>query len=166
MSKFKFIMYSSVIVLLIVGMLSISVVLNNKTYSLPDTNIYTDSITINDIEVLNRIDNKRVDGPNLNGDDINVDLELLPNESYVFRYDITNSTDHDYTLKDFIISCDNNYDVLDYLTVDVQFENGDLLKENTLIPSKTKRTVYVTIKYDKYLNGKQPFKLYFESEFI
>ena len=166
MSKLKFIISSCIIVLLIVGMLSISVVLNNKTYSLPDADVYANNIAINDIEVLNRIDSKRVDGPNLSGDDINVDLILLPNETYTFRYDIVNSTNRDYTLKEFLISCDNNENAGNYLNIDAQFENGELLKENTLIPSKTKRTVYVTIKYNKELNGKQPFKLYFESEFI
>lgn len=165
MSKPKFIVYSSIIVLLIVGMLSLSVVLNNKTYSLPDTEVYTNELSINDIEVLNKIDSKRVDGPNLKNNNIDLYLELLPNETYTFRYDIINSTKKDYTLNEFLISCDNNPYAAEYLTIDAQFENGDLLSKNTLIPSKTKRTVYVTIKYNKNLNGKQAFKLYFESDF-
>lgn len=166
MSKLKAVIVSCVMVLMATALMGGLYIFSSISYSLPDSDIaYQNDITINNIEVLLGVDTYRVDGPNLVGNDIKLDIDLLPNESYTFRYDINNFSEFDYNLKEFIISCDNNDNVLNYIDVDVRFEDGTQVKENTIIPAKTRRTVYVTVKYDKNFNDIQSFRLYFDNLF-
>ena len=164
MSKLRFTIYSSMMVLAIVVLMGGLLIMNNISFSLPEDNPAVEDIEIKNVEVIKSVESERVDGPNIVGKNINLDIDLLPYEVYSFRYDITNLTNSNYLLKDYTISVDNE-DILDNITVEAYYENGDLIKNNTLIPANTKRTIYVTVKYDKNIEDVQSFKLYLDTLF-
>ena len=166
MSKLRAVIISCVLVVMSTALMGGLYIFSNISYSLPDDVEYAaNDITINNIEALSKIDTTRVSGPKLIGNDIDLSLDLYPNEEYVFRYDITNLTDIDYYLKEFIMSCTSDVDVNNHLTIEAKYDNGEQVLDNSNIPSKTKRTVYITIKYDKNEDELRTFDLRFDMLF-
>ena len=99
MTKLRAVIMSGVLCLMATVIMSFMYIFSNVSYSyVPNEFTVSNEIVINSIEVLKGVDAYRVDGPNLVNNDINLDIDLKPNETYKFKFDIVNKTGVNYVL--------------------------------------------------------------------
>ena len=166
MTKLRAVIMSGVLCLMATVIMSFMYIFSNVSYSyVPNEFIASNEIVINNIEVLKGVDPYRVDGPNIVGNDINLDVDLKPYETYKFQFDIVNKTSVNYVLSKVGVNCLNDAKVNDYLTVDMRYEDGTLVTDNTLIPDGVKRIVTVTVSYNKNVSGTKTFNLNFDMNY-
>jgi hypothetical protein len=166
MSKIKALIISGILVLVATVLMGSIYTFGNISYSYVPTFDYKDrDVTIKNVKVVEGIDTTRVDGPSVVGNDINVDIDLEPNEVFTFKYDIVNNTNLDYEFTKMIINCLNDTNVNDYLSVSTYYQDGKPINDKDIITKGTLRTVYVTIAYDKNVSDIQSFILNFDMMF-
>ena len=166
MSKLRATIVSCVLVLMATVIMSFMYIFSNVSYSyVPKEFSAVSKLITNNVQVIQGIEAYRVDGPNINNNDINIELDLKPNETYQFSYDVINKTGVDYELSKVLINCLNDENVNDYLTVDMRYEDGTLVTDKTIIPNKVKRIVTVTISYDKNVSETKTFNLNFDMDY-
>jgi len=165
MSKERATIVVSVFVLVAAVLMGVMYTYNNTeiSYSMSDTSL-VDDIKINNITTISGIDTLRLDGPNIEGHDINVDLDLLPNETYKFSFDLVNKTKLKYKMNRVRINCLNDVDVNNNLTVSMKYEDGTLVRDGDFLESGTMRKVIVTISYDKNPTEMKNFILDFDMD--
>ncbi len=166
MSKLRATIICCVLVLVATVIMSFMYIFSNVTYSyVPKEYALASKIITNNVQVIKGIDTYRVDGPNINNNDINLELDLNPYETYQFSYDVSNKTGVDYELSKVLINCLNDENVNDYLTVDMRYEDGSVVTNKSIIPDKVKKIVTVTISYDKNVSGIKTFNLNFDMDY-
>lgn len=167
MTKVRTIIMSCVLVLIATFMMGTMYVFSNVTYSYTGSDVATksDFVELKNLKVINGVDSSRVDGPHIIDDNVKVDIDLEPYETFTFKYDVVNKTGFDYELKKVLINCLNDESVNDYLSVSMTYENDKPINENDLLPDGTQRTIYVNIKYNKNAVDVQNFILYFDLMF-
>lgn len=165
MSNLRAGIISGVFILMATVIMGSMYTLSAKSYAIPYDNNKIGDILVNNINVTESIDSTRVDGPNIIDDDIELELDLEPYETYKFTYDIVNKTSLNYKLNDIVVNCLNDENVNDYLTINLVYDNGETVKSSTDLDKGTKRIVYATITYDKNVTDMKTFKLQFNQDF-
>jgi hypothetical protein len=165
MDKLRAGIISGVLILIATVMMGSMYTISSKSYAYSYEDGVISDIVVNNIDVLESIDSTRVDGPNIVNNDIELELDLEPYETYKFTYDVVNNTSLDYRLNNIAINCLNDENVNDYLTVNLFYDNGTQVKNSTEIDKGTKRIVYATITYDKNVTDMKTFKLQIDQDF-
>ena len=166
MTKLRAVIISGVFVLMATVIMSFMYIFSNVSYSyVPKEFVVNNKIVVNSIEVLKGVDSYRVDGPNIVDNDINLDIDLKPYETYQFKFDVVNKTSVNYVLSKLSVNCLNDEKVNDYLTIDMRYEDGSLVTENTYIPNGVKKIVTVTVSYNKNVSNTKTFNLNFDMNY-
>lgn len=166
MTKLRAVIMSGVLCLMATVIMSFMYIFSNVSYSyVPNEFVTTNELVTNNIQVIKGVDSYRVDGPNIVGNDINLDIDLKPYETYQFKYDIVNKTSVNYELSKVAVNCLNDEKANDYLTVDMKYEDGTVVTNNTYIPDGVKRIVTVTISYNKNVSDTKTFNLNFDMNY-
>ena len=159
MSRIKAIIISGVFVLIATIMMGSMYVFSNisYSYSYDDISVSTD-VLINNIKTIKAIDTVQLDGPNIKGEQIDLEVDLQPYETYEFSFDVNNLTNIDYKLNKLQI---NTYDedANDYLTFDMTYDNGKQVNVYDELLTNTKRTIIVRMTYDKNVTDTKTFDL-------
>ena len=165
MSKLRALIISGVLVLVATVIMGSMYTMGSISYSYVTNDAsLIDKVLINNITTIEGIDTTRLDGPTINGNDISLELDLLPYETYKFSFDLVNSTNVDYRLNKLLINCLNDERVNDYLTISMFYDNGEQVKDYSDLIKGTKRTVTVTISYDKNVEDIKTFLLDFDMD--
>lgn len=167
MSKTRALVFSGIFILLATFLMGSIYAYGDITYSYSDkgTTDIIKKIEVKNIKVLNTIETDRVDGPNVVDNDLLLDIDLKPYETYSFKYDVVNSTEFDYEFTKNLITCLNDEDANNYLTVNVGYENGKSIRDKDLLPKGTQKTIVVSISYDKNVEDMKQFIFKFDMMF-
>ncbi|HPZ24228.1 MAG TPA: hypothetical protein PLC25_05255 [Bacilli bacterium] len=136
----------------IIAVVSLVYLVNNKTYSyVIDSNNTYSNIKLSNINVDSTIDNNNIEYPTLiDNNNINFGADLKPNEVFSFTVDVVNDTNVNYKLSSYSLLSRYNDDINSKVTLSVKWLDGDAVKTNDVVESKTKRTMVISVSYDKY----------------